>query len=54
LGVDFPASLRKDDALKVVVEDHLDISRDDLVRANTECCVLPKPLGTKPLGPESH
>jgi len=27
---------------------------DDLVRANTGCCVLLRPLGTKPLGPESH
>jgi hypothetical protein len=26
---------------------------DDLVRANTECCILLRPLGTKPLGPES-
>ena len=27
---------------------------DDLVRANTECGVQLRPLGTKPLGPESH
>jgi len=27
---------------------------DDLVNANTECCVLLRSLGTKPLGPESH
>src|ERR1039458_231382 len=26
---------------------------DDLARANTECCVLFRPLGTKPLTPES-
>jgi hypothetical protein len=27
---------------------------DDLVRANTECGVLLRPLGTKPVGPESY
>jgi len=24
------------------------------LRANTECCFLLRPLGTKPLGPEPH
>jgi hypothetical protein len=27
---------------------------DDFACANTECCVPLRPLGTKPLGPESH
>jgi hypothetical protein len=27
---------------------------DDLARANTECCVLLRLLGTRPLGPEAH